>query len=56
MSSSPSEQRLREQLLAEAEAAAVSDPAMAALLADLDEALTAAEQRVAEAPEPEGGQ
>jgi hypothetical protein len=43
----------RAHLLAEAEAAALDDPVLAALLAELDEALTAAEQRVAEAPEPE---
>jgi hypothetical protein len=46
---SPSEQH-RAQVLAEAEAQAATDPEMAALLSELDEAVTAAERRVARAP------
>jgi len=54
MTAPPSEQH-RAQLLAEAEAAAAADPVLAELLADLDRALAAAERRVANAPDPEGG-
>ncbi|HSS03843.1 MAG TPA: hypothetical protein VLK89_01480 [Solirubrobacterales bacterium] len=53
MTASPSEQQ-RAQLLAEAEAAAPTDPVLAGLLAELDEAIAAAERTVASAPLTEG--
>jgi hypothetical protein len=49
MTAPPSEQR-RAKLLTEAEAAAPADAVLAGLLAELDEAVTAAERRVASAP------